>query len=212
MADYDGLKSDIQSWVEDDGSELSAALDTIIDLAELRLSQDLDLPAQTVHSTSTIDASDTNSYLVTIPGTAITVRHLKVVGGGNLEQRTLEWVNEVFPDRTSTGTPAYYARWDDNTLIVAPTPASDTDVELSYKTRIPALTASNTTNWYTTNLYHALLYACLVEAESFNKNYAAPDGDGQGQTWEQRYQQTLQASKRELARMFVDEAQGGRAI
>lgn len=209
---YSGLKTDIQNWLEDDGSELQAALDTIIDLAELRLSLDLDYPAQTVHSTTTMDSGATNPYLLTIPGTVITIRHIKTTSGRNLEQRTLEWVNEVYPDRTTTGTPVYYARWDDNTLIVAPTPASDTGLEMSYKTRIPALSDSNTTNWYTANVYQALLFACLVEAESFNKNFAAPDGDGQGQTWEQRYQQMLEKARGELARMFVDEAQGGRRI
>ena len=73
---------------------------------------------------------------------------------------------EFWPDRTVTGTPEYYAYFDDTTIYVAPTPNSNIPVEISYRRRLPALSSSNLTNWLTDNASDALLYD-LLEASMF---------------------------------------------
>jgi hypothetical protein len=86
--------------------------------------------------------------------------------------RSDEFMMEYWPDRTATGSPRYYAYFDDDTIYVAPTPSSNISVEISYRRRLPALSSSNTTNWLTDNASDALLYGSLVEASAFNRNYA----------------------------------------
>ena len=89
-----------------------------------------------------------------------------------LQLRSDEFMMEYWPDRTATGSPRYYAYFDDDTMYVAPTPATNISVEISYRRRLPALSSSNLTNWLTDNASDALLYGCLVEAAAFNRNYA----------------------------------------
>ena len=79
-------------------------------------------------------------------------------------------MQEFWPNRTSTGTPKYYAYFDNSTIYVAPTPSANTPVEISYRRRLDALSSSNTSNWLTTDAYDALLYACLIEASHYNRN------------------------------------------
>ena len=41
MPNYNTLVTDIKNYMEDDGTEFSAAIDTFIDITELKLSRDL---------------------------------------------------------------------------------------------------------------------------------------------------------------------------
>ena len=83
----------------------------------------------------------------------------------------MDFIADYWPVRTSTGTPKYYGLWDDNTIIVAPTPVSAFNIELAFVAEPTAITAANPTNYYTAETPNALFYACMVEAELFNKNY-----------------------------------------
>ena len=69
----------------------------------------------------------------------------------------------------STGVPRYYARFDVNNFIVAPTPNSNYSVELHYYYRPASITAGaeSGTTWLSTNAPFALLYVSLVESYTF---------------------------------------------
>ena len=86
-----------------------------------------------------------------------------------------EYMLEFWSNRTSTGTPKYYSYFDTSTIYVAPTPSTNFSLELSYKRRLPALSSSNTSNWTSINAADALLYACLIQASVFNRNFALQD-------------------------------------
>ena len=104
-----------------------------------------------------------------------------------LEQRDVSFMNEYWPIRTSTGTPKYWAWWDENTIYLAPTPSSALYVELGI-TRLPTrLSSSNTTSWLGNNAPIALLYGCLAEAFKFLKGPAE-----MLQLYEQSYQRAIQ--------------------
>ena len=69
-----------------------------------------------------------------------------------------------------TGTPKYYAQFDVNNFILAPTPNADFAVELHYYYRPTSLTTDpNGTTWISTNAPDALLYGTLVESYTFMK-------------------------------------------
>ena len=69
-----------------------------------------------------------------------------------------------------TGSPKYWANYNDTALLVAPTPSSNFTIEMTYSRRLAELSSSNATNWLTENAQDLLLYACLMEASSFTKN------------------------------------------
>ena len=175
MTTYAELVQNIKDFMEDDGTEFSNEIDKFIDLAELRISRDVIKPEFKRKVTSAFSANDP---FLTMPTDLVTLEHLQVI---NSNVRTLlllksdEFITEYWPNRTSTGVPKYYTYFDTSTIYVAPTPSSNLSIELSYKRRLPALSSSNTSNWTSINAADALLYACLIEASVFNRNYNLQD-------------------------------------
>lgn len=179
---YTTLVQNIKDFMEDDGTEFSNAVDTFIDLTELRLSRDLKIPA---FRRRQLSAFSSNDPFLTMPTDMVTLENLQTKVGYtsgntgshvNLQLRSDEFMMEFWPDRTVTGTPEYYAYFDDTTIYVAPTPGTNIPVEISYRRRLPALSSSNLTNWLTDNASDALLYGCLLEASMFNRNAGLQQG------------------------------------
>jgi hypothetical protein len=170
MTTYATLVADVKDYMEDDGTEFSDAVDGFIDVAELKLSRDLAVPAFRKRQTSALTQSDP---FLTLPTDLITLEYLQTVSSNvrsNLLLKSDEFMQEYWPNRTSTGTPKYYGYFDNSTIYVAPTPSANTSVEISYRRRLPALSSSATSNWLSTDAYDALLYACLIEASTYNRN------------------------------------------
>ena len=191
MTTYAELVQNIKDFMEDDGTEFSNEIDKFIDLAELRISRDVITPEFKRKVTSAFTANDP---FLTMPTDLVTLEHLQVI---NSNVRTLlllksdEFITEYWPNRTSTGIPKYYTYFDTSTIYVAPTPSSNLSLELSYKRRLPALSDSNTSNWTSINAADALLYACLIEASVFNRNYNLQD------RYTAMYQQAVKAINNE---------------
>ena len=191
MTTYAELKQNSKDFMEDDGTEFSNEIDKFIDLAELRISRDVITPEFKRKVTSAFSANDP---FLTMPTDLVTLEHLQVI---NSNVRTLlllksdEFITEYWPNRTSTGVPKYYTYFDTSTIYVAPTPSSNLSIELSYKRRLPALSSSNTSNWTSINAADALLYACLIEASVFNRNYNLQD------RYTAMYQQAVKAINNE---------------
>ena len=168
---YTSLVQNIKDFMEDDGTEFSAAIDTFIDITELKLSRSRRIPAFRRRAPSTLTA---NAPFISMPTDMVSLENLHLIESNNrtlLLLRSDEFMMEYWPNRTATGSPRYYAYFDDDTMYVAPTPATNISVEISYRRRLPALSSSNLTNWLTDNASDALLYGSLVEAASFNRNY-----------------------------------------
>ena len=198
MTTYAELTTQILNYTETSTDVLTSTItDDFIEHTENRLLRDLDLDAFKSHQYSTLTA---DTAFLSLPGgttpeptSLATIRtvHIWPASGTAtrtfLEQRDLSFMNEYWPVRTSTGTPKYWAWWDENTIYLAPTPDSAYNVELGI-TRLPTrLSSSNTTSWLGNNAPVALLYGCLAEAFKFLKGPAE-----MLQLYEQSYQRALQ--------------------
>ena len=195
---YAELTTQILNYTEVSTSVLSSTItDDFIEHTENRIFRDVDLDVFKSHQTANLIAS--NAFLSLPGGTTPTPTSLGTVrtfqiypASGTptrelLEQRDISFMNEYWPDRTSTGTPKYWAWWDHNTIYFAPTPDSAYNVELGI-TRLPTrLSSSNTTSWLGNNAPSLLLYGCLAEAFKFLKGPAE-----MLQLYEQSYQRALQ--------------------
>jgi len=194
---YSELVTQIRNYTEVDSNVLSdTVVNDFIEHAENRIFRDVDLDVFKSHQSANLTAS--NAFL-SLPGgsspdpTSLgTVRHMQIFAPSGtsrtfLEQRDISYMNEYWPDRTSTGTPRYWAWWDHNTIYVAPTPDVAYNVELGI-TRLPTrLSSSNATSWLGNNAPALLLYGCLAEAFKFLKGPAE-----MLQLYEQSYQRALQ--------------------
>ena len=195
---YSELTTQILNYTEVSTDVLSSTItNDFIEHTENRIFRDIDLDVFKSHQTANLV---TSSPFLSLPGgttptpTSLgTVRTFQIYPASGtptrtfLEQRDISFMNEYWPDRTSTGTPRYWAWWDHNSIYVAPTPDSAYNVELGI-TRLPTrLSSSNATSWLGNNAPALLLYGCLAEAFKFLKGPAE-----MLQLYEQSYQRALQ--------------------
>ncbi len=199
MTTYAELTQQILDYTETSTDVLtSTRTDDFIEHTENRILRDVDIDAFRSHQASTVTSSNP---FVSLPGgsspdptSLATIRsvHIWPASGAAtrtfLERKDLTYLNEYWPNRTSTGTPKYWAWWDHNTIYVAPTPDAADNIELGI-TRLPTrLSSSNTTSWLGNNAPAALLYGSLAEAFKFLKGPAE-----MLQLYEQSYLRAIQA-------------------
>ena len=172
------LQDDIRNYTEVDDSVLSnTILTTIIKNAENRIYRDADSDDNRFYATSNLA---TGSRYVTIPSDLRFIRYVQLTDSNNkqtfLEKRDTSFMAEYYnTPGTASGIPKYYANWDANYWVVAPTPNSTNLITLAYTKQPDSITASpgSTQGTYTSNKYQdLLLYACLVEAYGYLKGPA----------------------------------------
>ena len=199
MTTYAELTQQILDYTEVSTDVLtSTRTNDFIEHVENRVLREADLDAFKSHQAATLTAD--NAFLSLPGGTSPTPTSLATIrtvhiwpASGTatrtfLEQRDISYMNEYWPNRTSTSTPKYWAWWDQNTIYLAPTPNSAYNVEIGI-TRLPTrLSSSNTTSWLGDNAPMALLYGCLAEAFKFLKGPAE-----MLQLYEQSYQRAIQS-------------------
>ena len=176
MTTYAELTQQIIDYTETDSNVLTTTiLNDIIEHAESRIFRNADLDVFKKYKTASLTTGDP---FVAMPGatpqTFAFVRYIQIFGTDNirvtLEKKDSSFINEYVPNRTITGTPKYYANWDNDTILLAPAPDAAYTVELAYNAQETGLSSSNTTTWVSNNVPEMLLYACLVEAFKFLKN------------------------------------------
>jgi len=199
------LRTAIQNWTENDATEFTDILNDVIFLAEERIFRDADLDAFRCYATTSLTQGD--KYL-NKPTDFVFDRYIEITVAGDkvrLLQRDTSFIHQYWPDDTVEGVPKYYADWDEDFFVIAPTPDSGYATEVAYYIHPAGLdVASPTTTWLSDEAPDLLLYACLVEANKFIKN---PE---QMQVWEVSYQQALQrVTKDEQYRQRRDEWRSG---
>ena len=186
MTTYSELVTQIRDYTETDSNVFTTVIvNDFIEHAELKIFRDIDLDVFKKYQTASLTSGDA---FVAMPGATPTsfsfIRSVNIfspsgsLGGLTdnarvfLEKRDQTFINEYSANRTSTAVPKYYANWDNDTIILAPTPNAAYTIELAYNALPTGISSSNTTTWVSTNTPQLLLYACLVEAFMFLK---APD-------------------------------------
>jgi len=173
------LQTDIQNYTEV-GSNVftTAVMNKFITNAENRIYRAVDADLERHYATSTMVIG--NRY-VTIPSDLRTVRYIQLKDSSNkqvyLEQRDPSYIATYYdtPGTSSSTLPKYYANWDENYWVVAPTPNAAYEITMAYNKNPVSLTDStkSTTGTYLSNKYQdLLLYACLVNAYGYLKGPA----------------------------------------
>jgi len=172
------LQDDIRNYTEVDSSVLSdSILNTVIKNAENRIYREVDSDDNRFYATSNLAAG--NRY-VTIPSDLRFIRYVQLTdSSGNqvfLDKRDTSFMAEYYnTPNTASGIPKYYANWDANYWLVAPTPDNTYLITLAYTKQPDSITTSpgSTQGTYTSNKYQdLLLYGCLVEAYGYLKGPA----------------------------------------
>jgi hypothetical protein len=166
---YANFLTQVRDYTEVDSNVLTdSIIQNFIRSVELDIAGRVDYDDLRKYSTSNFTAS--NRY-VSLPSDLTIIRSVQVNdGSGNrtfLEKRDTSFISEYNNDG-ATGTPKYWANWDDFNLLVAPVPSSALQVQINYITDPPQFTSTNTT-FISTYQESMLLHGVLTEAFRFLK-------------------------------------------
>ena len=176
----DNLRTDIRNYTEVSDTVLSdSVLATMIKNAENKITRAIDTDQNVFYATS--NAIVGNRY-VTIPSDLRAIRYVQLKDqAGNqfyLEQRDTSFMAEYYstPGTQAVDIPKYYANWDEEFWVIAPTPDKTYEITLAYNKQPETITdttstpAPATAGTYLSNKYQdLLLYACLVNTYGYLK-------------------------------------------
>lgn len=171
---YSELKTAIKDYCENQETTFVNNLNSFIESAEERIFQSVGLTYFRRNQTATMTTS--NQYL-NMPSDFLAPFSLSITVSNNkkfLDFKDVNFLQEFAPNASTTGEPRYYASFDQNNFLIAPTPDSGYAVELHYYYRPASLTAQGDsgTTWLSVNAPQAMLYGSLISAYTFMKGEA----------------------------------------
>ena len=185
---YSNFLTQIRSYAEVDSNVLSdTLLDQFIRNTELDIAGQVDYDDLRKYATSN---TTINNRYVSMPSDAIILRSVQIINSNIrdfLEKKDTSFIAEFAPNETVTGQPKYYANWDENNILLAPTPNAAYEIQINY-IKDPPHFDSTTNTFISTNQEAMLLYGVLKEAFSFLKG-----PDDLYKLYSDRYNQNIQA-------------------
>ena len=167
---YDSLVENIQSYLERNDTATLDKIPLFIMLAEQVIASKIKFLGNLTVNTSNMVASNA---IIAKPARWHKTVSMNITVAGERQPvllRKYEYLRNYAPDPTATGTPEYYADYDYENWLVAPTPDAAYAFEVLYYERVQPLDSSNQTNWFTVYAPQALLYGSLLQAMPFLKN------------------------------------------
>lgn len=169
---YDSLTALILQYLERSDPAVVAFIPTAIAMAEFEISQNI----KTLGQMSVADANMSIGNAI-IPKPArwrktVSMTLTTPSGKQPIFLRKLEYLNNYWPNVTTTGTPLYYADYDYDHWFIAPTPDAAYAFETLCYTRLQPLDSSTQTNWLTQNAPNAMLFGTLKQTAPFLKDDA----------------------------------------
>jgi hypothetical protein len=172
---YAELLQKIRDYTEVSSNVLTDnILNGIIENVEFKILRDVDSDNNRRYDTANLITSD---RFINRPAGLLIVRSAQIVDSNGssepdnrefLQYRDTSFMSEFNPTG-ATGVPKYYSLWDEEKIVVAPTPDATYEIQLNYILKDPGLSATNTTTYLSLNFPDGLLYACLAEAYGFLK-------------------------------------------
>jgi hypothetical protein len=167
---YDNLTSNIEQYLERNDSAVVNQIPTFIMLAEFEIAEMMKSLGQQQVVESTMLSGNP---VIPKPARWRKTTSFNITVGGKKQPvflRKYEYLINYAPNSSTLSTPLYYADYDYDNWLVAPTPDTNYAFEVLYYERIQPLSSDNQTNWLTRNAPNAMLYGTLLQAMPFLKN------------------------------------------
>jgi hypothetical protein len=167
---YAALSTMIQQFCASTEAQFVANIPAFVQLAEEHIYNSVQIPAIRQNKVGQMTAD--NKYL-TLPDDWLSTFSLAVIVPETgayefLINKDVNFIREAYPVPTDTGVPKYYAQFDKDSIIVAPTPDDGYIVELHYY-YYPQSIVTAGTSWLGDNFENVLLYGALKHAYLFQK-------------------------------------------
>lgn len=196
---YDSLLVDIRRYLErgftaESDQIVYEQLPRLVTLAERRIARELKIqgfirPVQTSLQVGVAVYAKPDRWRDTISMT---------VNGVPIFARSYEYLRNYWPNEASTGSPQFYADYDFQHWLIAPTPDTTGTLEIVYYEQPQLLGDDVQTNWLTEYAPDLLLYAALLEATPFLKS------DDRIKVWQGMYDRAAQALTGEDMKRIMD--------
>jgi len=211
---YATLTTQIRDYCEVDSNVFTQTIiDGFISNTEFRILRDVDSDNNRAYAQADIVAGQRYVNTPLVSDQTLIIRSCQITnstGGADnssrsfLEYRDTNFISEYNPTGVQ-GVPKYYSYWDEDTIVLAPTPDQNYNMQINYILKPTGLSSSNTETYLSKEFPNGLLYACLVEAYGFLKG--PPD---MIQFYEGKYKQALEGfTVEQMGRRRRDEYQDG---
>ncbi len=208
---YGELKQAVQDYTDNAETSFVTNIPLFIRIAEERILKNVQLSL--FRKNAAANTSSSNKYLA-CPSDFLAPFSLSLAGTDGdkvfLDFKDPSYIQTYTPDGSTLGTPRYYAQYDVDTFILAPTPDGVYSAELHYFYRPQSITVltDSQSSWLSENAEIALLYGTLVEACVYMKG--EPDIMA---TYNQKFQEALVGVKMlGEAKETTDEYRTGKVI
>ncbi len=188
-------------------SNFTTFLPGCIDYAEQRIYRELDfLATRVVDATTAFENTTRDFTLPTTSGTYVVVETINSISPSGIRTQmipvTKEFIDGVYPNTATSGTPQYFAPITDQSYLIAPTPASsDYVAEVIGVVRPTALSSTNTATFITTYCPDLFIAASMVFATGYQRDFGAESDDPKSAgSWEQQYQLLMASAAQEQLR------------
>lgn len=190
MAGYNELLSHIPAELHEASEEFLARVPDFIEYGQRRICRELQLSILNIEEPGSFTALDP---FIPFPSTAVAMVQLGVVVPGvgvvNLRPRSLGFLTVFWPDRSvAAEVPKYWAPFDDDNIIVAPTPLTSLAWRMTTRKVKSPLGPDSLTNEITSRHYNLLLWACCERGAHFL-------GDDRRKEFAGRYEALYQRDK-----------------
>lgn len=188
-----------------------AAMPSIIDQAEQRIYQKLQLLTTIVRDATATTTPGTRNFTVPTPAGAsrfTVLQSINILNGADRYPTikiSRELLDVIWPSDTGPGSiPNRWAPVTDTAILFGPAPTSAYDVEIYGNIRPAPLSASNTTTFLSVELSGLFLAAAMVTASGYMRNFGAQADDPKmASSWQDQYDRLLpDAEGEEIKRKF----------
>ncbi len=186
-------------------------LPQMLTYAENRIYRDLDF-LSTTQALSGYQFSIGSRSLTIPPSTFVTLQQINVITPATvvsantgtrvtLLPTTKEFIDNVYPSSASAGVPAYFAMFDQSTILVGPWPDATYSVEVVGTYRPESLSAGNPTTFLSLYLPDLLIMASMIYVSGYQRNFGRANDDPQmAVSYEGQYKTLMQGAMIEEAR------------
>ena len=161
---YTELTASIKEYTDNTETTFVSNIPTFVKQTEERIYRSILIPELRKNVTTALTSS--NRFLAK-PTDHLATFSIAVIDGSDnyafLLPKDVNFIREAYPATATTGQPVYYAQFDGDNFIVAPTPNSGYTVQLHYYYD-PVSIVTGATSWLGDNAESVLLYGSLVEA------------------------------------------------
>ena len=178
----------VRNYTEVDSNVLSdTLLDQFIRNVELDIAGQVDYDDLRKYANSN---TTSGNRFVSMPSDLLILRSVEIISSNIrdfLEKKDTSFIAEFAPNETVTGTPKYFANWDETNILLAPTPNAAFQIQINYIKDPPHF--NSTTNTFLSEHQEAmLLYGVLRECFGFLKG-----PEDLYKLYSDRYNQSIQA-------------------